>query len=324
MAVKRVRVKNKTHAWVKWVVALGVVAVLGAVFAASVGIGQWLLRTAEQYPAGEQQELPTVPEEPLIPIGVAPIKAHAYRIGNRYTSFLNAGTMHLCAPLRDGDGSLLYASDICKRVGWDTNGSADLAKNAEELHYNGMYLSTHIPIKGFAEQEAAQRELVLSYEASLIAEAANTGVDEIFLTGLQPTAANVTEIAQYLRRIKALSGDCAIGIMITPEVLLTADYGVYTAAQLMSVCDFLVLDLRNLPLQEQEDGADNQPEQGTEPDQTEQDGVLQDKGMSVAYVMQHMQYDLQRYAPRLALTNEQSDALDYITAQGYANWVILE
>ena len=46
--------------------------------------------------------------------------------------------------------------------------------------------------------------------------------------------------------------------------------------------------------------------------------------MSVEYVMQNLQYDLTRYSPRLALDEQQTDALDYVIAKGYGNWVIME
>jgi hypothetical protein len=46
--------------------------------------------------------------------------------------------------------------------------------------------------------------------------------------------------------------------------------------------------------------------------------------MTVKYLMEHMQYDLVRYSPRLALGEQQSDALDYIISKGYGNWVIVE
>lgn len=322
MAVRRARVGKKKHAWVKWVVALGVVVFLGLVFAASVGVGNWMLTQAEQYPAGEEQQSVQVPEQEIVAVGVSPIKASKYRLGARYYSYLNSGVRHLCAPLRDAQGVLAFSSEVCSHAGWDQNGSVNLETNAWELHQNGMYLCTYIEITGFAEENRAVSELVLSYEASLIAEAAASGVDEIFLTGISPTQANVTEIAQYVRRVKALAGDCAIGVMITPDVLLAAEYEVYMAAQLLSVCDFLVLDLREVPLKqapESETGAEG--EEATEMQPLEETGK---RKMTVTYLMEHMQYDLVRYFPRLALTEQQSDALDYIISKGYGNWVIIE
>ncbi len=315
MAKRRARVGKRHHAWVKWVVALGVVAVLGATFAASVGVGNWLLRTAEKYPANDGQESVSVPPEQIVPIKVSPIKAHAYQVGDRYSGYVYAGVTQLCAPLRTQEGALTFASAVCDRAGWEESGSVNLAKNVEELHNNNLYLSAYVPISGFAEQDAALRELVLSYEAALIAEAAAAGVDEIFLCGLAPTQANIGELMQYLRRVKALAGDCAIGVLIEPEVLLAARYDAYTAAQLLTVCDFLVLDLRGLPL--------NVPELETELE-TEQETGAETEVLTVRYIMENMQYDLIRYSPRLALDGEQTDALDFVIAQGYGNWVIME
>lgn len=323
MAVRRARVGKKKHAWVKWVVALGVVAFLGLVFAASVGVGSWMREQAEQYSANQEQQSVQVPEQEIFPVSVSPIKASKYRIGGRYNSYLNAGIRHLCAPLRDSEGTLTYASEVCAHAGWDRNGSVNLETNAWELHQNGMYLSTYIEITGFAQENQAVRELMLSYEASLVAEAAASGVDEIFLVGVSPTQASVTEIAQYVRRVKSLAGDCAIGVMITPDVLLAAEYEVYMAAQLLSVCDFLVLDLRNIPL---ETAAPDTETQSTSEAQTQPPipGYANQQEMTVKYLMEHMQYDLVRYSPRLALGEQQSDALDYIISKGYGNWVIVE
>lgn len=328
MAVKRVRIKNKRHAWVKWALALGIVAALGISFAASVAVGNWLLEKAEQYPAKQEQESISVPPEQIVPVRVPSIKAYAYDLGGKYSSYTYSGIYHLCAPLRDAEGSLTFASKVCEHAGWEQNGRVDLAMNVWELHQNGLYLSTYISITGFAEQDVAIRELTLSYEASLIAEAAGNGVDEVFLSGLDPTKANITEVVQYLRRVKSLVGDTAIGVLITPEVLLAEEYDVYLAAQLMSVCDFLVLDLRHLPLSDEVTDTEVGTEEGSEAEtvletETEQESLAEQRVLSVTYVMEHMQYDLTRYSPRLALSEQQADALDYIIAKGYGNWVMM-
>lgn len=314
MATRRVRVGKRQHTWVKWVVALGVLAVLGLAFAASVGIGNWLLHTAEQYPANEQTPVQSLPEDEILPVRVPPIKAQAYRIGDRYSSYTYAGVAHLCAPLRASDGSLAYASDVCARVGWDANGSAELSANAWELHKSNLYLCAYIPIFGFAEEDVAQRELVLSYEASLIAEAAQSGVDEIFLTGIEPTQNNVSDIMHYIARLKSLAGNTAVGIMIKPNVLLATRYDVFVATQLLEVCDFLVVDLRDLPLR---------PAVSEESSEEQTEASLITQELTVAFIMESMQYELMRYSPRLALGSEQTDALDYVISKGYENWLIL-
>ena len=321
MAKRRVRVGKKRNAWVKWVVVLGIMAVLGVTFAASVGVGTWLLRTAEKYPAGDgEPQAPEVPKEEIVPISVPHIKAHAYKIGDRYSSFTYAGVTQLCAPLRTSDGALAFDSAVCERAGWEQNGRADLAENVTNLHYNDLYLCAYMPITGFGEQEKAMRELVLAYEAALIAEAAEAGVDEIFLCGLSPAQSNIAEIVQYLHRVKALAGDCAIGVLITPEVLLSSRYDAHTAAQLLTACDFLVLDLRTLPL-DAADAAETKTETETE---TEMEKSPAQQTLTVKQVMEQMQYELVRYSPRIALDTAQTDALDYVIAKGYGNWVIME
>jgi hypothetical protein len=311
MANRRVRIGKKGKAWVKWAVMAGVVLLLGVTCAASVGVGAWLLRTAEKYPAGQQEPvLPEVPKQEILPVSVPSIKAHAYRIGDRYSSYTYADITHLCAPLRGQDGALAFQSNVCEKAGWEENGSVDLAQNVDNLHHNGLYLSAYMTVSGFAEQDKAMRELRLSYEAALIAEAAGAGVDEIFLCGLEPTQANIAEVCAYLQRVKVLAGDCAIGVLISPDVLLAARYEAYTAAQLLRVCDFLVLDLRGLPLRA--------------PEQTMQEQLTQEQLLTVQYVMENMQYDLIRYSPRLALDGTQTDALDYVISKGYQNWEIME
>ena len=322
MAKRRVRMGKNRGSWVKWVIAIGIVVLLGAVFAASVGVGNWLLRTAEKYPAGEREPTaPEVPKEEIVPVSVPHIKAHTYQIGDRYSGYTYAGITHLCAPLRTVDGALAFDSAVCERAGWEQSGSVDLAENVNNLHHNDLYLCAYMPIDGFAEQDRAMRELMLSYEAALIAEVAAAGVDEIFLCGLSPTQANIADVTAYLQRVKALSGDCAIGVLITPDVLLATRNDVYTAAQLLTVCDFLVLDLRGLPLDATEIGSDG--ESTAEQSMTEQ-STTEQSGLTVRYVMETMQYDLIRYSPRLALDGTQTDALDYVISKGYGNWVVME
>ncbi len=325
MAAKHARVKRKSsRVWVKLSVALGVLAVLGLVFAASVGIGKLLLRQAEKYPAKQEDEQVTVPVQEIIPVHVPRIKAHSYTLGARYSSYVYSGITQVCAPLRDKDGNLNFDSRVCEKVGWNENGRVDLAVNAWELHENGLYLCTYIPITGFDGEDAVLSELTLSYEAALIAEAAESGVDEIFLVGLSPTQANIGEMTAYIERVKLLCGDgCAIGVLVTPELFLMAEYDVYLAAQLMRVCDFLVMDLRGLPTQESLTEPDE--EQITDEEQTT-DATQQTpaRQITVAYVLENMQYELQRYSPRLALTDAQTDALDLIMTKGYGNWLIMQ
>ncbi len=328
MAIKHARIKKKSRVWIRLAVVLGVAAMLGLVFVASVGVGKLLLNAAKQYPADQQQEQVSVPEQEIVPVRVPRLKAHSYVIGARYSSYLYSGITQLCAPLRNADGSLNFQSRAAAEVGWDQNGKVDLTTNAWELHRDGLYLCTYIPITGFAIEDAVLRELTLSYEAALIAEAAQSGVDEIFLTGFVPTSANVSEVAAYLERVKLLCGEsCAVGILIDPEVFLAAEYDVYLAAMLRNSCDFLVMDLRNLPLDVMESPTDS--ESGSAPGQTEEQSTQETTGqapgrqLSVGYVLDQMQYDLTRYSPRLALTESQTDALDAITAKGYHNWLIM-
>lgn len=315
MARRRVRVGKRRYAWVKWAIALVIALLVGLTFAISVAVGNWLLRTAEKYPAGEGQETtaPQIPEEEILPVRVPAIKAHAYKLGDRYSGYVYAQVLHLCAPLRTKDGALAFDSAVCERAGWEENGAVDLAQNVDNLHHNNLYLTAYLPIGGFAEQDAALRELALSYEAALIAEAAEAGVDEIFLCGLAPTQSNIAQVVQYLRRVKALAGDCAIGVLVTPDVLLASRYDVYTAAQLLEVCDFLVLDMRGMPL--------HAPTEESESVQERSNPAAE---MSVEEVLQTMQYELTRYAPRLAFDGEQTDALDYVIEQNYGNWLIME
>lgn len=323
MAAKHARMKKRSRVWVKLGVVLGVLAVLGLVFAASVGIGKLLLRKAEQYPAEGEKEEVTVPRQEIVPVNVPRLKAHAYVLGARYSGFVYSGIMQVCAPLRDADGSLNFDSRVCESVGWDQNGNVNLVTNAWELHESGMYLSTYMPVTGFDVKDPVLSELTLSYEASLIAEAAECGVDEVFLTGLAPTQSNIGQIVAYIERVKLLCGDgCAIGVLISPEVFLSAEYDVYLAAMLARSCDFLVMDLRGLSLAQPE----SSEQESTEPPegQSEQTTEQQNRQLTVTWVMENMQYDLQRYSPRLAVTDQQTDALDHITACGYHNWLIME
>lgn len=335
MAAKHARMKKRSRVWARLGVvlgvALGVLAVLGAVFAASVGIGNFLLKKAEQFPAeGEREEI-TVPKQETVPLGAPSLKAHAYTLGARYSGFVYSGILQVCAPLRNADGSLNFDSRVCESVGWDQNGSVDLANNVRELHGSDVYLCTYIPITGFAVEDPVLSELTLSYEASLIAEAAECGVDEVFLTGLSPTQSNIEQIVAYVERVKLLCGaDCAVGVMIPPEVFLSAEYDVYLAAALARTCDFLVMDLRDLPLADREsDGQESTAPSPTEPEQTTEQTTEQNAGqnagqITVTFVIENMQYELQRYSPRLALTDLQTEALDLITARGYHNWLIME
>ena len=76
-------------------------------------------------------------------------------------------------------------------------------------------------------------------------------MDEILLIGLDVNEDNIDEVQRYVSDMSFAAENAALGVLLTPEVFKSSEDHVYHASRIRSVCDFVALDLRDLPADEE-------------------------------------------------------------------------
>ena len=152
--------------------------------------------------------------------------------------------------LRHRDGGLTYYSGIAQSVGFDGCGELDLLDYTDGVHSSGGYICGVFYVTSFAEENEGLREIYKAYELSLIAEAADSGVDDILLIGIGVDGDNVAEIEEFLASAALAAEDTPIGVCVDREAFSTAEQEQYLALRLRAACDYFALDSNSVTLEE--------------------------------------------------------------------------
>ena len=128
----------------------------------------------------------------------------------------------------------------------------DLFENVEYIHKCGGYAIGTMYINSFAEKENGVEIIKREYEKQLVIEAADSGIDEILILGLDVSRDNISDVLIFLSDIKKESLDTKIGISISYQDLLEDKNGEYLASMLLMVVDFIALDSKSVPCVENE------------------------------------------------------------------------
>ena len=179
---------------------------------------------------------------------VDPVDAYAYEWGSNAKPYISMEITDFSVKLRGTDGMLVYASELGELKDFCSfDGDMDLAEEVEYIHNCGGRVRAYFYVHAFGVEDTALRELYQAYEIALVSEAAGAGVDDIMLIGLEVDGGSIDELERYVSRMSASVGDCALGVLVSPQLMLLTEQNIYYAARLRSVCDFLALDLRGLP-----------------------------------------------------------------------------
>lgn len=176
------------------------------------------------------------------------VYAYMYTFGKDISGYISEGITDVSVALRGPDGDLAYSSDIANKVGFDEGTGFVLRENVEYIHKSGGYMCGFAYIESFLKTHSEPfAEILRSYEKELICEAAECGVDEIMLLGIDVDADNTDIVLKFISDIKKKSGDCRIGIAVSYDTLLTSDNGAYICSRLATVADIIALDTDSVP-----------------------------------------------------------------------------
>ncbi len=275
-------------------ILLGVLLFTGLV----VLCGNILAGKVEAYRESKRLEQYMPPKEELIHTDVPAIQASAYRLGASAARYGQA----LSATVRQKDGILLWNSATETAVGFASQNGTDLATALSDLHSDGKYVSLCFSAPAPSEEDIGIRDIREAYEIALLREVAQAGADEIVLTDLYITEQNITAVKDFLYRVKIAIGDCPLGVSLSYDAVSRTQNGVYLAAAVRSVSDFLLLDLRVSGI-------------GVKPD-----------GTPYTYdeIFDLCQYDINRFSMRLLLDKETAELTETAEQRGIENWQITD
>lgn len=285
-----------------WLVALAIVAFLLLCFIISVVIGLALGKRADEYKESPKYDL-DVKDYYSGDKRVRAVDAHEYQWGYSPSYYVSNGITDLSVCLRDRDGFITYNSEVEVSFGGESSeGSRSLDETVEYVHSGGGYLCGYIYIRSFEIEDDHLREIYKAYEAALVAEASEGGVDEIMLVGIAPDEENIDETERFVSDMALAAGDKPLGVMLSLEVFAATENDDYRASRIRSVCDFVALDMTDMPENADEDG---------------EEGLLYK-------TIGEMEYYIKSYSARIVLSAKNSSLYGAAVEYGVKNIQIIE
>ena len=190
---------------------------------------------------------------------VSSIEGYHFAKGASAADYYAQGIRDFSFCLRYSDGTLAYSSTVAESLMIDaTDSDASLTRAVSRIKDEGGRACGYFYVTAFEEQNEGLRDVYLAYELSLIAEMAESGIDEILLLGIDVSDENIDSAAEFLARASLSAKNTAIGVALSLDTLRATENEVYFAARMKNACDFLALDLCHLTLSDAEDVIDKE------------------------------------------------------------------
>ena len=231
-----------------WIIIVSAVAFLLLSVTVSVAVGSALGNRAQEY----EDSLPlldiSVKDRYSGDKTVKAVDAQSFELGLDASYYVSIGIKDLSICLRDSDGFITYHSNVDVSFGDETKmGSRDLSVEVDNIQESGGYVCAYIYSGAFSEEDEYLREIKKSYELALIHEAAASGVDDLLIVGLEVNKENLAEVEDFVSRASVSAEDTALGVLLDADVFKQADDNDRRAQRIAAVCDYVAIDLRNLP-----------------------------------------------------------------------------
>lgn len=275
-----------------WAIVLSVAAFLILCLVISVVVGLLLGGRADRY--AEEQKPPAVYEKYSYDDGektVRSVEAYHFVMGADADNYAAQDIADFSFALRHADGSFDYATEIGDTLGIDAAKSdITLDQRVDEIHNAGGYACGYFYVSSLSCDDEKVRDVLISYELALIAEAAEYGVDDILLVGIDVTEDNVADVEKFVARAADAANGAALGVALSEDVFLMSKDEVYLAGRIRANCDYVALDLREMVY-------------GSEETETDRDG----ESVSVLEgTVERMDYYIRSYPARLIFSAENS------------------
>lgn len=238
---RRTRIgKRRKRAWMMFLIIAGAIVLI---FAIAVGIGAYLRYKSQSYEPKQKYNFEG--NIPPASDGAGAVYAPIYNYEDTVYSYASKGYTELSVMLGSAQ-SLNYTSDIAAAFA-----GVDMAQNKLEDYTSAMHryeitACGYFYSSAFEYEDESMRLLRKSYEVALLAEAAQKGIDDILILGINVNEQNCAEVARYLEDINSAAKNCSVGIAITVGDLLLTNEEIYIAGAMKSSADFVALDLGSL------------------------------------------------------------------------------
>lgn len=289
-----------------FIIILSVIAFLLLSVTVSVAVGLALGNRAQEY----EDSLPlldiSVKDRYSGGKTVKSVDAQSFELGLDPSYYISIGIKDLSICLRDSDGFITYHSKVDVFFGEDTKmGSRDLSVEVESIRKKGGYVCAYIYSDAMSEDDGYLREIKKSYELALIREAAESGVDDILMVGLEIDSENLVEAEDFVNRASIAAKDAAFGVLLSVDSFKQDGGEGKNAKRISAVCDYVAIDLRAMPSSADEvKGGDEKPE--------------------LYMTLEELEYFVKVYSARIVFGKDNSGLCNSARKWGVTNMQVIE
>lgn len=285
------------------VIAAAVFVLLSLVISVVVGIS--LGKRAEKYPYAPKYDL-SVEEYYSSDKKIGAVDAYAFDPDANVNSYIVKGITDFSLCLRAEGGELTFSSYVAQEMDivQQEGEKSSLVATVDKIHAADGRVCAYFYVNFLTLEDYYLRELQKAYEIALVNEAADCGVDEIMLIGIEINDENIDELQKFVSDAAQAAGNAALGVLIAPEVFKLSENDVYHASRLRSVCDFVALDLRMVSV------AEELPEN--------------EEISELERVISEMEFYIRSYNMRMVLSTENAELYDEAKDLGIVSIQIIE
>lgn len=223
--------------------------VLVVLFVIFIIIGNILFKKADT-PTDDDQNAHTSDTEQKNDTAPYSIQARNIDLTNlSYNSFYselshlsNNGATAVSIKCSDEKGNLLYSSDIAKKFGYQNTSSSliSLRSIVSSANNRNVFTSAYMTITSVAQSDPKSRAVMLAYEAALVCEIIEAGINEVVIRCPDASPDDLSDIINLSSNVKRINKDATVGIEI-PSKILNSELSSEHIDKLATSFDFLAL-----------------------------------------------------------------------------------
>lgn len=166
---------------------------------------------------------------------------------DKLSAFSKNGATAVSIKCSDEEGTLLYASEVARELGYQSNSSTliSLKSAASSADRRNIFTSAYITVTSINEKDAKMRSVLTSYEAALVCEMVEVGIKEVVLRCPDASVENLNDIINIANNVKLINKDAAVGIEI-PSKILNSELASEHIDKLATSFDFMALTMVEL------------------------------------------------------------------------------
>ena len=242
-----------------------------------------------------------LPEEPTVTspvkVSVPNVNAYPFVLGNDPAEARKVPALSIS--INTPSGELLYSSAVAEYLRLTCKESVSLTEQMQAVLPQTAYISGVFYPSAFAYSYEPLHYAATAGDTALLREFLSTGAREVLLVDLPLDTQPLDYVLAYVEAVKTgTDGLGAVGVAV-PAALAAADGGWEILERLLTVCDFLVLDLQNEVCAT--DGTVPTPEE----------------------LLSRYDYYLTQYSMRLLLTDGQVALREELEMRMYGNYQII-